>query len=62
MKRRNQRKPEETYTLVGITHGARTADYFVVLAVNDVDLVIPDSAWEQLIWEQLRQRRAGSAR
>ena len=34
--------------MVGITKGAEEAEYFVVLEVEGVDFVIPDSVWEAI--------------
>jgi hypothetical protein len=50
------------YRMVGITDGAETAEYFVVLALDGVDFVIPDSVWKaegrrQLLPRHERTRR-----
>lgn len=42
------RGEEKQYRMAGITKGAETAEYFVVLAVGGVDFVIPDSVWEEI--------------
>lgn len=39
---------ERFYRMVGITQGAEEAEYFVVLEVDGVDFVIPDSVWEAI--------------
>ena len=39
---------ERLYRMVGITEGAEKAEYFVVLEVEGVDFVIPDSVWEAI--------------
>jgi len=47
---------ERLYRMVGITEGAEEAEYFVVLEVEGVDFVIPDSIWEAI---DRRQRPLG---
>jgi hypothetical protein len=42
------RGEERLYQMVGITEGAEKAEYFVVLEVEGVDFVIPDSVWEAM--------------
>ena len=42
------RGEERLYEMVGITRGAEEAEYFVVLEVEGVDFVIPDSVWEAM--------------
>ncbi len=39
---------ERLYRMVGITEGAERAEYFVVLEVDGVDFVIPDSVWRAI--------------
>ena len=39
---------EKLYRMVGITKGAEKAEYFVVLELEGVDFVIPDSVWEAI--------------
>ena len=36
------------YRMVGIEEGAEKAEYFVVLEIEGVDFVIPDSVWEAI--------------
>jgi hypothetical protein len=43
---------ERLYRMVGITEGAEQAEYFVVLEVDGVDFVVPDSVWEAIGREQ----------
>ncbi len=50
------------YRLVGITDGAQTAEYFVVLAVDGIDFVIPDSVWKAEGRRRLLPRREGIRR
>jgi hypothetical protein len=47
---------EHPYRIVGITQAAATADYFVVLEVQGVDFVIPNTVWET--FPQRREPRA----
>jgi hypothetical protein len=42
------RGEERHYRMAGITRGAEKAEYFVVLEVEGVDFVIPDSVWEEI--------------
>jgi hypothetical protein len=39
---------EKLYRMVGIIQGAEQAEYFVVLEVDGVDFVIPESVWEAI--------------
>jgi hypothetical protein len=50
------------YRMVGIIDGAETAEYFVVLAVDGVDFVIPDSVWKAEGRRQLLPRHEGIRR
>ena len=48
----NWKGHEQLYQMAGITKGAKQAEYFVVLEVDGVDFVIPDSVWEAIGREQ----------
>ncbi len=53
------RGQERLYQMVGITRGAKEAEYFVVLEVDGVDFVIPDSVWEAIGRDQTIGRGQG---
>jgi hypothetical protein len=54
----NWKGEERSYRMVGIVDRAESADYFVVLALQGIDFVIPGPIWESVGLQQIMRQRS----